>query len=341
MTSKLSYYWEMARAMRSLGAAPKVLNYLAYRCLTKTPTPSTRSYAPQIASLIVTTRCNLRCSYCCAGNIINQKEADWRRSEATLEAITRIFANPLFENCLLVDLLGGEPLLVDELEPIVSYLVKRGHLVNVASNGLLLADRVAGLKSAGISRINVSLYEANRKGLERDLPTINRIFPVHMSIVLLRTDVERRQEDLRSTARFLRDVGCRSLRFWMYRPMGVDPKPDELIHDTLPAYVELRRRMDEELPGFTLWPAALENGRAQKRCPQLWQRIGCDVLGNMTICCGSDRTLQGRDSNLFDSEPDRLWNHPTLVSMREQMLEPGREPPEVCKTCSLLGEPGW
>jgi MoaA/NifB/PqqE/SkfB family radical SAM enzyme len=331
----------MARAMRPLDAAPKVLNYLAYRSLKRTATPSTRSYTPQIASLIVTRRCNLQCSYCAAGNIINQKGEDWRKSEATLEGITRIFANPLFENCLLVDLLGGEPLLVDELEPIVSYLVNRGHLVNLATNGLLLADRVAGLKGAGISRINVSLYTANRNALERDLPTINRIFPVHMSIVLLRADVEEHQDDLRATARFLRDAGCRSLRFWMYRPMGADPKPVQLIHDTLPAYVEFRRRMDEDLPGFILWPAGLQEGGASKRCPQLWQRISSDVLGNMTICCGSDRTLQGRDSNLFDSEPDRLWNHPTLVFMREQLLEPGREPPEVCKTCSLLGEPGW
>lgn len=341
MTSKLSYYWEMGRTVRPLHAVPKVLNYLAYRSVAKAATMPARAYTPQIASVMVTKRCNLQCSYCSAGNVINQKGEDWQKSEATVEIIARIFANSLFRNCLLVDLLGGEPLLVDELEPIVSYLVRRGHLVNVATNGLLLTDRIVGLKAAGISRINVSLYEANRTALERDLPTINSIFPVHMSIVLLRTDVENRQDDLRSTALFLRDAGCRSMRFWMYRPVGVDPKPEELIHETLPAYVELRRRLDHDLPGFCLWPAALRKGSPKKSCPQLWQRITSDVLGNMTICCGSDRTLKGPDSNLFDSEPNRLWNHPTLVSMRKQLLEPGCDPPEVCKTCSLLDEPGW
>jgi MoaA/NifB/PqqE/SkfB family radical SAM enzyme len=341
MTSKLEYYWEMGLRMRPLGAAPKVLNYAKYRSLTRERTTSLRRYTPQIASVMVTKRCNLQCSYCSVGNIINQKGADWRRSEASLETIRRIFANPLFANCLLVDLLGGEPLLVDELEPIVSYLVGRGHMVNVATNGLLLAERVAGLKSAGISRINVSLYDATREAMDRDLPEINRVFPVHVSIVLLRTDVENRQDELCATARFLREAGCRSLRFWMYRPVGLDPKPEELIRDTLPAYAELRRRIDAAVPGFCLWPTAIQAGPSKKRCPQLWQRIICDVLGNMTICCGSDRTLMGPDSNLFDSEPERVWNHPTLVSMRGRLLDPEAEAPAVCKTCSLLAEPGW
>ena len=78
-----------------------------------------------------------------------------------------------------------------------------------------------------------------------------------------------------------------------------------------------------------------------KRCPQLWQRILCDVDGEMGICCGTDRSLWGPNSNLFDSDPDSVFNHPTLFTMREQFLAPGSEPPEICRTCNLLGEPGW
>ncbi len=341
MTSKLSYYWEMGRRVQLLRAAPKVLNYVRYRSLPRRSTAAVRQYTPQIASVMLTKRCNLQCSYCSVGNVINQKGTDWRQSEATVESIERIFDNPLFKNCLLVDLLGGEPLLVEDLELIVAYLVGRGHVVNVATNGMFLAERVAGLRNAGISRINVSLYPATREAMERDLPTINRVLPVHVSIVLLRSDVENHQDELRSTALFLRDVGCRSLRFWMYRAVGSDPKPQELIYDTLPAYHELQRQIDEAVPGFCLWPAALHDGAPNKRCPQLWQRIICDVLGNITICCGSDRTLMGPDSNLFDSEPERVWNHPTLVSMRGRLLDPEAEAPAVCKTCSLLAEPGW
>ena len=327
--------------MHPLGAAPKVWNYLKYRSLPREARTAVGRYAPQIASVIVTKRCDLACEYCSAANMMNARGPVWRESEATIEKIERIFANPLFANCLLVDLLGGEPLLVDDLEAIVAYLAKHGHLVNMATNGLLLAGRIAGLKRAEITRINVSLYDANRAVLERDLPAINRIFPVHASLVLLRSEVEGNQDALLGTARAVHRAGCRGLRFYVYRPMGVDPKPEEVIDECLPAYVEFRRRMDDALPGFCLWPALVRKGAVQKRCPQLWQRVGCDVSGTMGICCGTDRMLRGPNSNLFDGEPDSVFNHPTLLAMREQLLRPGSDPPDICKTCNLLGDPGW
>lgn len=341
VTSKLSYYFEMGCKIRPLRAAPKVWNYVRYRSLARTAHTSIHRYTPQIASVLVTKRCNLNCEYCFVRNIINRQGAEWREGEATLDKIRRIFSNPLFANCLLVDLQGGEPLLVEDLETIISYLVRRGHIVNTSTNGLLLAERIAGLKRAGISRINVSLYDTNRQVIERDLSHINRVFPVHMSIVLLRSKLESAPDELLRTACLLRAAGCRSLRFWMYRPLGADPRAHEIIDDALPAYLEFRRRMDKALPSFCLWPAAIQKAPFHKRCPQVWQRVGCDVVGNMAICCGTNMTLQGPDSNLFDSNPDSVFNHPTLVAMREQLLDPGREPPDICKACNLLGEPGW
>jgi organic radical activating enzyme len=341
MPSKLSYYYEMGRRVHPLGALPKAWNYLKYRYLKKEARTSTRRYTPQIASIMLTERCNLACEYCSAGNIINQPGARWRESEATLEKIKRIFSNPLFENCLLVDLLGGEPLLVNELEAIVSHLVGQGHIVNMATNGLLLAPHIEGLKRAGISRINVSLYDTNIETLKRDLPTINRVFPVHASLVLLRSEIEKEKNTLLETARWVRDAGCRSLRFYIYRPVGVDPKLSEIIHDSLPAYVAFRKQVDQALPGFCLWPATPRQGRLEKRCPQLWQRVSCDASGRMGICCGTDKLLKGPGGSLFSGPPDFVFNHPTLVTMREQLLDPGREAPDICKTCNLLGEPGW
>ena len=73
--------------------------------------------------------------------------------------------------------------------------------------------------------------------------------------------MEKKQEELITTARAVRAAGCRSLRFWMYRPMGVAPKPEEIIDDALPAYVEFKQRMQAALPGFCVWPAAIIGGR--------------------------------------------------------------------------------
>jgi hypothetical protein len=273
--------------------------------------------------------------------MLSEAKGQWRDYEATLEKVQRIFENPLFADCILVDLQGGEPLLVDELDRIVAYLSRRGHLINTSTNGVLLSERIADLKRAGISRINVSIYEANRAALERDLHGINRIFPVHVSYVLLRSQVEQKPEAIIETTRFARDAGCQSMRFWMYRPMGTAPDKGEIITDDNPAYMELKRRMESEFPGFCLWPAPVKVGKVKKLCPQLWQRIGCNALGNVGICCGIEDTLQGLNSNLFEGSPDVVFNHPTLVGMREKLLDPASEPPEICKTCNLLGEPGW
>lgn len=339
--SHLSYYIEMLKRIRPLQAAPKVWNYIKYRSLPRKAVTSVRLYTPQIASLLLTIRCNLNCGYCNVAKIRQEGNKDWRENEANLEKVKRIFTNPLFSNCLLVDLLGGEPLLIKDLAQIVAYLTERGHITNTSTNGLLLADRIADLKRAGISRINVSLYDENRSVIERDLAKINRIFPVHMSLVLLRSMIEKQPEKLLEMARFVHDEGCLSLRFWMYRPMGVNPQPEEIIVDTHPTYLEFRRRMDDALPGFCIWPAAVNIKAVKKVCPQLWQRVGCDVLGNMGICCGTNSTLQGLNSNLFEGSPDDVFNHPTLVDMREKLIDPELDPPDVCKTCNLLGEPGW
>jgi organic radical activating enzyme len=299
-----------------------------------------RRYAPQIGALLLTKRCNLHCSYCNTAKLLKEAKGNWRDGEATLDKTKAIVANPLFEHCVLIDLLGGEPLLVGDIDRIVAYLTEQGYMTNMSTNGILLAERIADLKRAGLSRINVSMYRENRAVLERDLAKSNQVFRAHSSLVLLGSEVEHQQESLFETVRFARDAGCLSMRFFAYRPMGNDPRPAEIVHATLPAYREFRKRLDAAFPGFCLWPAAITSD-TKKRCPQLWQRVGCDMLGNMGVCCGYDDLLPGEEANLFRDDPDVLYNHPTMVAMRRQLLDPTAPAPEMCRSCNLLGDPGW
>jgi hypothetical protein len=339
--NKFLYYYEMCRRVRFLSATPKIWNYIKFRFLMRKAVMSMRRYTPQIAALWVTKRCNLDCAYCSVGRILKRGKDSYSEDDINLEKVKHIFANPLFANCLLVDLLGGEPLLVKDLESIVAHLSKHGHLTNVSTNGLLLADRIADLKSAGLSRINISLYDKNRLVLERNLAKINRVFPVDTSMVLLRGELEKQRDKLFDTVRFVHDAGCRSIRFFIYRAVGLNPQPEEIIGDGHPGYIDFRRCLDEEFPRFCLWPAVIPAGEVKKLCPQLWQRITCDSRGNMPICCGTDMVLQGPHSNLFNSDPGLVINHPTLVAMRKQLLDRECEPPVICKTCNLLGDSGW
>lgn len=342
--SKLTDYYDYYRKTQLLRNIPRVWNYLKFRSLPRTAKIPISRHTPQIAGLVITKRCNLTCDFCCIGKELNKK--GWREMEATLDKVKRIFANPLFANCIGVDLVGGEPMMVKELDSIISWLSKRGHYVNICTNGLYLTDdRITELERAGISRIRISIYDENQKFLENNLSRINKVFPVSTSIVLERKTVESEEEQDKflEKASFIRDAGSRDLLFMIYRPMGINPNPDEIISENLPAYIKFKRKIENALPGFCEWAPANQSGEVKKRCPQIWQRIGVDMMGNMDICCGSEMKLRGPNSNLFETEdnPEALYNHPTLVNLREKLLDPKSEPPEMCKDCALLGEPGW
>lgn len=332
MNTRLSYYYEMYHNVHIWKARTKIWNYIKYKCLGHSP--EIHYFTPQIAGLLITKRCNLRCGYCINDSLINGKKED----DATLEKIKAMFENQLLKNCIAVDLQGGDPLLVDGLDNIVSYLVGQGRIVSVSTNGLLLLDKIEGLKRAGISRINISLYDANKKFLDTNLKRINDIFPVHTTLVLLRSDVEQHQDKLIETVKFVHDAGCKSLRFLMYRPMGVNPRPEEEITENMPSYLRFKKQINDTITGFCLWSVPKQIGNIKKSCPQLWQRITYDVAGNVLICCGTDKIL---DKNLYKCRPDEIINHPEIVDMRRQLLNKSDVVPEICKKCSLLGNKGW
>ncbi len=105
----------------------------------------------------LTDRCNLRCTYC-----MPAEGLDWLPGEQLLRpeemirllriAVTRLGINS-------VRFTGGEPLVAKGLENVVaatSALRPRPEIA-MTTNGIGLARRAAGLKQAGLDRVNVSL----------------------------------------------------------------------------------------------------------------------------------------------------------------------------------------
>jgi cyclic pyranopterin phosphate synthase len=106
--------------------------------------------------LSVTDRCNLRCAYCMPEN-----EYTWlpRESILTFEELARLAAIFASLGANRIRLTGGEPLLRNELPDLVARLASVPGVTDIAltTNGLLLAERAAALKHAGLSRVTVSL----------------------------------------------------------------------------------------------------------------------------------------------------------------------------------------
>jgi GTP 3',8-cyclase len=111
--------------------------------------------------LSVTDRCNLRCSYC-------MPEADyvWLPREDILhfEEIDRLVDSFLDLGVDKVRLTGGEPLLRRDLPRLVERLAAKPRIRDLAmtTNGVLLRDHAAALRSAGLHRLTVSLDTLHR-----------------------------------------------------------------------------------------------------------------------------------------------------------------------------------
>ena len=106
--------------------------------------------------LSVTDRCNLRCSYC-----MPEAEYVWLPRHDILNfeemsSLVDVFARAGVDR---VRLTGGEPLLRHDVPELISLIARKPAIRDLAltTNGVLLADQVRALHTAGLHRLTVSL----------------------------------------------------------------------------------------------------------------------------------------------------------------------------------------
>ena len=106
--------------------------------------------------LSVTDRCNLRCQYC-----MPERDYAWLPRKDILDfeevsVLVDVFANLGVDKLRLT---GGEPLVRRDLPDLVRLLAGKPRIRDLAltTNGVLLADQVSALRSAGLHRVTVSL----------------------------------------------------------------------------------------------------------------------------------------------------------------------------------------
>ena len=112
----------------------------------------------------VTDRCNLRCTYCMPREVFDKLHTYLPRSELlSFEEIERIARLFIRLGVRKIRLTGGEPLLRHGIEHLIEKLARlqtaEGKPMEIAltTNGVLLARKARLLKSAGLSRVTVSL----------------------------------------------------------------------------------------------------------------------------------------------------------------------------------------
>lgn len=112
---------------------------------------------PVSGTFELTSNCNFNCPMCYVhGSCKKQEELSAKEWLSLAEEVKK--AGTLF---LL--LTGGEPLLRKDFEEIYVTLSKMGFLISINSNGSLIEDFMSVFKKYPPSRINISLYAADRE----------------------------------------------------------------------------------------------------------------------------------------------------------------------------------
>jgi len=179
----------------------------------------------------VTDRCNIRCFYCMPNENVRFKP---RHEILTFEEITRFVRVVSQMGVRRLRLTGGEPLVRADLPQLVAQLAALPGIEDLAltTNGILLPELAADLRSAGLQRLNISLDTlreevfqqiSRREGLDRVLAGIAAAQEAGFERIRLNAVAINglTDEEIVPLARFARERGL-ELRFIEYMPLDAE-----------------------------------------------------------------------------------------------------------------------
>ena len=180
----------------------------------------------------VTDRCNFRCVYCMPEAGLPWLARDDVLSFEEIVRVTRI----LVDQCGVrtIRLTGGEPLVRKGIEDLTGMIAGIDGDLDIAmtTNGILLEEKAAALRSAGLKRLNVSLDTlhsdrfkdlARRDALDRVLRGLGAaraagFSPIKLNMVVMRG---RNDDEILDFARLARSEGY-EVRFIEFMPLDAD-----------------------------------------------------------------------------------------------------------------------
>jgi cyclic pyranopterin phosphate synthase len=215
------------------------------------------SYGRSIRDLrvSVTDRCNFRCFYCLPHG--SPEETAPKSDLLTYEEIERAVGLFVSLGVEKVRLTGGEPMLRRDIETLVAKLSRLGGVKDLAltTNGFNLAERAAGLKAAGLTRVTVSLDSLRRAAfteitgvdmLTRVLEGIRAAGRVGLAPVKVNAVVVRGHNDaeVADFAAFAREHGAH-VRFIEYMPLD---SGHGWSRERVVSGAEIRQAINERFP---------------------------------------------------------------------------------------------
>ena len=263
--------------------------------------------------LSVTDRCDLRCAYCIPEGFKGFEEPEHWLTFDEIERLMRLFAGLGLKRLRLT---GGEPLLRRNIVELSRRLAAIPGIedLSISTNATQLAEMAGELKTAGVTRLNVSLDSLRPEGVEKinGRPVLDKILagldagrvagfsPIKVNMVAMRENAD----EIDAIVAYCMDKGF-VLRLIEVMPMGDTARKMGYV-DLHPVKAQLKRRfglVDTVMPGGG--PArylGTPDGRftvgfitpiSQHFC-ETCNRVRLTVDGTLHLCLGQEERMDFR-----------------------------------------------
>jgi cyclic pyranopterin phosphate synthase len=224
----------------------------------------------------VTDRCNFRCFYCLPNGEPPMARKDTILTFEEMAYIAEIFVSLGIEK---IRLTGGEPLLrkdITKLAGEISRLKPGLKDLALTTNGFILPELAAGLRSAGVDRVTISLDSLDRGKFARmtGVDALDKVFaaigaarasgfdPIKINAAVIRGHND---DEFVDFARFAREYGVQ-MRFIEFMPLDSGHEwsrdlvvPGREIHDAINAVYPLKLK-ESSRGSETAWKYVFADG---------------------------------------------------------------------------------
>lgn len=305
---------------------------------------------PVLGEIAVTYRCNNRCRFCYAG-CGQESPGKLPAAKSGPELDTAGFAKiiDIFRDSAKIPFFsftGGEPLLCDDLEKLISYAVSRGLRTNLITNGTLAdSARASSLAKAGLETAQVSL-ESPDDGIHDTLcgiegswkATVSGIEALRGAGISVQTNstiTAFNRDSLLSMPGFLKSIGVERFSMNLFIPSRENPNSAELFvpYSDIGKFVDrIASRARASALKF-LWysptPLCLYNpmarGFGNKNCAAADGLLSVDPAGNVLPCSSYPEHL----GNVLADDFASIW-----FSARAGHFKKKKYAPETCSGCA-------
>jgi len=309
----------------------------------------------------ITSKCNLKCVHCRSSSGIHSSVGNFtlEKSKAFVDHITS-FASPV------VVLTGGEPLMRDDVFDIAKYGTDKGLRMAMATNGLLVDDKVCeNIKSSGIRIVSLSMDGATAdvhddfrqaKGSFQGVLNAAEYFNKHgIKFIINSSFTKRNQSQIADCYKLAKELGAHAWYMFLIVPTG---RGEEIMKELvskedydgiLEWHYEVEREEDEMLVRPTCAPQyyriwgqkSEEEGKDKnRRNLSFGTGGGKGCIAAQSICfVNSDGDVYPCSyfplsaGNVFEQDLKDIWENSKLFKdMRDFKSYEGK-----CGVCKYLG----